>query len=235
MMHNLTQIVDGHTGIEHALPVAPLYGDVVQLWAATKVAYTPTLGVAYGGLMGEHYWYAHTDVWRDQRLLSFVPRRVVDAAARRAKKVPAEEYHHITIAKSVKKLRDKGVRVQIGAHGQREGLAAHWEMWMFAQGGMTPLEALRAATLDGAKYLGLDADLGSITAGKLADFAIVEGNPVQTLQDAKRVKWTVLNGRLYEAATMNQQFPQQLKRTPLYFQQNGPQPVGEEQQHCGCI
>ena len=52
MMANLTQIVDGHTGIEHAIPVAPVYEDVLQLWSGTKVGYTPTLGVAYGGLMG---------------------------------------------------------------------------------------------------------------------------------------------------------------------------------------
>ena len=48
-MHNMTQVVDGHTGIEHAIPLARLYDDVVQLWSQTEVGYTPTLGVGYGG------------------------------------------------------------------------------------------------------------------------------------------------------------------------------------------
>jgi hypothetical protein len=48
--HNMTMVVDGHTGVEHAIPVAAAYADVMQLWGATKVGYTPTLGVAYGGL-----------------------------------------------------------------------------------------------------------------------------------------------------------------------------------------
>jgi imidazolonepropionase-like amidohydrolase len=61
--HNMTMVVDGHTGVEHALPVANIYDDVRQLWAQTAVGYTPTLGVAYGGLDGEHYWYARTNVW----------------------------------------------------------------------------------------------------------------------------------------------------------------------------
>ena len=67
LMHNLTQIIDGHTGIEHAIPVAPIYEDILQLWSQTDVGYTPTLGVAYGGMMGEHYWYAHDNVWEDER------------------------------------------------------------------------------------------------------------------------------------------------------------------------
>jgi hypothetical protein len=54
----MTQVVDGHTTVEHALPVAKVYEDVQQLWSQQGVGYTPTLNVAYGGLMGEQYWYA---------------------------------------------------------------------------------------------------------------------------------------------------------------------------------
>src|SRR6185503_6194189 len=77
--HNMTMVVDGHTGIEHAIPVGAVYADTVQLWSRTQVQWTPTLGVAYGGIMGENYWYAHTNVWEDERLLAFVPRESIDA------------------------------------------------------------------------------------------------------------------------------------------------------------
>jgi hypothetical protein len=52
----MNMVVDGHTGVEHALPCANVYDDVKQLGSQTDVGYTPTLGVAYGGLDGEHYF-----------------------------------------------------------------------------------------------------------------------------------------------------------------------------------
>ena len=63
-MHNMTMIVDGHTGIEHTLPVQSVYDDVMDLWRNTKVGYTPTLSVAYGGISGEQFWYEHDDLWK---------------------------------------------------------------------------------------------------------------------------------------------------------------------------
>ncbi|WP_460515124.1 amidohydrolase family protein [Cyclobacterium sediminis] len=57
LFHNLSMVQDGHTGIEHNIPIAPVYKDVIEFWKRTKVAYTPTLIVNYGGLNGENYWY----------------------------------------------------------------------------------------------------------------------------------------------------------------------------------
>jgi hypothetical protein len=55
--HNMTMIVDGHTTIEHSIPLANLYDDVHDLWRQSETAYNPTLVVAYGGSFGENYWY----------------------------------------------------------------------------------------------------------------------------------------------------------------------------------
>lgn len=201
---NMTQVIDGHTGIEHNIPVAPLYRDVLEVWRHTSVGYTPTLVVNYGGPSGEYYWYQHTDVWQKERLLRFTPRPVVDARSRRPVQVPEEEYHHIAVAAQAKKLIDQGNLVQVGAHGQLQGLAFHWEMWMLGQGGFTPHEALRAATLNGAQYLGLDGELGSLEPGKLADLVIVDGNPLADLFATENVAYVMVNGRLFDAATMNE-------------------------------
>ncbi len=123
-------ILDGHTGIEHNLPVAPLYEDVLQLWAATDAGYTPTLVVSYGGLLGEYFWYQKSNVWEDERLLTFVPRPIVDARSHRRTMAHEDDYYYVEVAKQAKHLIDQGNIMQVGAHGQMQGIAAHWELWM---------------------------------------------------------------------------------------------------------
>jgi imidazolonepropionase-like amidohydrolase len=94
--------------------------------------------------------------------------------------------------------------VQLGAHGQLQGLGAHWELWMLQQGGMTNFEALRAATLHGAEYLGLDRDLGSLAAGKLADLVVLDRNPLDDIRNSAAIRYVMVNGRLYDANTLGQ-------------------------------
>ena len=224
--HNMNMVIDGHTGVEHSIPMAKVYADVVQLWSGTKVGYTPTLIVGYGGIWGENYWYDKTHVWEDERLLSFVPREIIDERSRRRVTAPDEEYTHIRNAEVAKRLSDAGVSVQLGAHGQREGLGAHWELWMFAQGGMTPLEALRSATLRGAQYLGMDKDIGSLEPGKLADLVILSANPLEDIRNSTSIDQVVLNGRVYDGKTMNEAGAKPQKHEPFFWQQPGRASVG---------
>jgi imidazolonepropionase-like amidohydrolase/Tol biopolymer transport system component len=204
LYYDETLIQDGHTGVEHALPVSRLYRDVIQLLAQSGVGYTPTLIVGYGGLFGENYWYQHDEVWKNQRLLTYTPRDVIDSRARRRAMAADDDFNHVAIARGVKQLFDAGVPVQLGAHGQLQGLGAHWELWMLVQGGLSPLEALRCATINGARYLGLDRDLGSLEVGKLADLVVLDRNPLENIQNSDSVRTVMLNGRLYDAATMNE-------------------------------
>lgn len=221
LQHNLTMILDGHTTIEHSIPVARAYDDVLSLWAASETAWTPTLVVGFGGNWGENYFYQKDDVWENERLMSFVPRRLVDPRSRRRTMVPDEEFNHIDIARIGKALIDRGGHVQIGAHGQLAGLGAHWEMWMLAQGGFTPLEMLRAGTLDAARAVGLDGDLGSIEVGKLADVLVLDDNPLDDVRATERIQYTILNGRVFDARTMNQVYPATVERGRFHFERPG--------------
>lgn len=186
--HNMSMIMDGHTGIEHNIPVAPVYKDVKELWKTSSTGYTPTLIVNYGGLNGEFYFYQHDNVWENEKLLKYTPRSIVDARSRHRTMVPEEEYEngHILVSKTCKALTDEGVKVNLGAHGQLQGLGAHWELWMLQQGGMTNLEALQAATINGAQYIGAGNDIGSLKEGKLADLIVLDKNPLDNIKIQKR-------------------------------------------------
>lgn len=220
--HNMSMILDGHTGIEHNIPVVPLYKDVQELWSASETGYTPTHIVNYGSMSGEYYFYQKYNVWENEKLLTFTPRGVIDPRSRHRTMVPDEEYEHghILTAKSSKLLTDAGVKVNLGAHGQLQGLGAHWELWMLSQGGMTNLEALRAATLNGAHYLGLDDDIGSLEVGKLADLIVLDANPLEDIHNTNSVSYTMVNGRLFDAATMNEIGNNPQERLPFWWERD---------------
>ncbi len=238
--HNLTMILDGHTGVEHNLPIATLHEDVIKLWSASQTGYTPTLIVNYGGLNGEYYWYQNTNVWEEEKLMRFTPRSIIDSRSRHRTMVPMKEYDngHILVSQSCKRLTDAGVKVNLGAHGQLQGLGAHWELWMLAQGGMTNMEALRAATLNGADYLGMADQIGSLEAGKLADLIVLDKNPLDNIQHSNTVRYTMVNGRLYDTETMNETGNYNKPRTKFYWEQDGYSPAfdwhGNTHGGCAC-
>ena len=218
LQHDLTMVIDGHTTLEHSIPVAKVYDDVKQLWSQSQMAYTPTLVVAFGGIWGENYWYNTTDVWLHPRLSKYVPSEFLEPRAMRRPKAPLNHYNHINVAKVAKELQDLGIKVNAGGHGQREGLAMHWEMWMMAQGGMTSLQALKTATISPAQTLGLDDQIGSIKVGKLADLIVVDGDVSQDIRQSDKVIYTMINGRLYNAETMNEIGNYDNKRAKSYFE-----------------
>lgn len=218
--HNMSMIMDGHTTIEHNIPVATLHEDVLQLWKNAGTAYTPTLIVSYGGVSGEYYWYQHSNVWENERLLNFTPRDVIDTRSRHRTMLPEEEYKegHIQVSEQAKKLNDLGVLVNMGAHGQIQGIGAHWETWMMQQGGMTNLQALKTATINPAISLGFDDQIGSLEVGKLADLIVMEKNPLENIRNTESIQYTMVNGRLYDAASMDEVGNHQKKRGEFYWE-----------------
>ncbi len=216
---NMGMLMDGHSGIEHSLSVGQIYQDVVNLFAETRAGYTATLLVAYGGQEGEKYFYQHDDVWKNEKLQSFFPPREIDARSRRRIMSADDDYNHMLVAEGLKKISAAGGLVNLGAHGQLQGLGAHWELWAIASGGMAPHDALRAATINGAEYLGMEADLGSIEAGKLADLVVLDRDPLEQIRNSDSVSMTIINGVVYDANSMNQLWPQQVERGSFHFQQ----------------
>src|ERR1044071_470647 len=113
-----------------------------------------------------------------------------------------DDYFFIEVSKAAKALSDRGVTVNLGAHGQLDGLGAHWELWMLQMGGMSNLQALKAATINPATTLGLDADVGALAAGKLADLLVLDANPLDNIRNSTSIRWVMTNGRLFDANNM---------------------------------
>jgi len=215
---NLTEAMDGYAGVEHTLPIAPLYKDVLQLFANSGTTWTPTLIVQYGGPWAENYWYENSDVINDPKLNRVTPRDVVERKAlRRPGWWAPSQWSFQLFAEQAAKLVAAGGRVGMGSHGQLQGLGAQWEIWNLASGGMPNYDVLRVATIFGAEAIGHEKDVGSLEAGKLADLQVLDKNPLEDIKNTNTIRYVMKNGRLYEGSTLNEVWPRQKPIARLWW------------------
>jgi adenine deaminase len=92
---------------------------------------------------------------------------------------------------------DVGVPLQI------PGLSLHRQLARLVEAGLTPLEALRTATLNPARVLGLAGSLGSIEVGKFADLVLLDANPLEDIRNTQEIRAVVADGRLYRRGNLD--------------------------------
>ena len=219
---NITHAMDGFSGNEHAIPTAPLYKDVTQLFAQSGIAYTPTLLVAFGGPLPIYRFMVEQNPFENKKLKYFFPNDdLYRGTSTRLLYFRKEDHHVETVAASSNDIHLQGGLVSLGGHGEMQGLQNHWEMWLLASGGMKNHEVLKVATLNSAKAIGLEQDLGSIEKGKLADLLILDKDPLEDIHNSTSLVAVMKNGVLHDAATLDIQWPEKAPaKVPWWRLQN---------------
>lgn len=225
---DFTHAIDGFSGTEHALPIVPLYKDMIEVFARSGITYTPTLLVAYGGPWAENYFYETTEVWNDPKLRRFIPTNVLETKAKRRPWFAEDEHVFKKLAAEAAKIARAGGRIGVGGHGQLQGIQCHWELWALAAGGMSAVEALHAGTIAGAEAIGYAQDLGTIEPGKLADLVVLDKDPLENIRNTASIRYVMKNGELFDGETLDVIAPVKKSRTTQWWWKAGPPspPVG---------
>ena len=103
---------------------------------------------------------------------------------------------------SLRVLHNAGVPIVPGTDTGLVGHGLHRELELYVRAGMTPLEAIRSATIVSARSMGLEQESGSIEVGKRADLILVEGNPLASISNIRKVSRVVVNGRMFRSADL---------------------------------
>lgn len=213
---DMTHVIDGFA-LEHQFPIA-LHRDLIDLVAKSGAYYDPTFIIGYGGPPSENYYFETTDVHDNPKVQRFIPHNVIDSKTTRLMWYRKDEYNYPDLAKSAAEIMDEGGKVCVGGHGEFQGLSFHWELWSLQSGGMSNLDVLRAATLNGAEAIGRAEDLGSIEPGKLADLVVLDKDPLQDIRNTTSIHYVMKNGELFEGDTLNEIWPMQKRLPEMYWQ-----------------
>jgi Tol biopolymer transport system component len=218
---DLSQIMDGYAGNEHALPTA-LYRDVIEFVARSGTSYDATLQIKNGGRPAQDQFVIRDRPFEDGKFRRTRPYSAAAAVLAREWVDPATLLYP-RIGGDVARIQRAGGVVGIGAHGEIPGPGFHWELEAHVQGGMTPMEALRAGTIGSATAIGRAGEFGSIEPGKYADLVILTDDPRNDIRATRGTVAVMKNGRLYDAASLDELWPRDKPLAPAWFDDERPQ------------
>ena len=222
----ITEMLDGYAGHEHAYEIYPLHKDVALLSAASGITYTPTLLVAYGGPENKYYMIARENAYVETRLQNFTFQPDLARRTRAGNWAPEDEFTYKGVSQAAATIVKYGGKVGVGAHHEVQGIGTPWDLILMSGGGMPLHDVLRVGTIWGAVSIGLDKDLGSVEAGKLADLIVLDGNPLTNIRNILQVRYVMRNGQLFDSATLDEIWPAAKKLPRPWWGDWGP---GEKQ------
>ncbi|MFX0201663.1 MAG: amidohydrolase family protein [Candidatus Hodarchaeota archaeon] len=94
------------------------------------------------------------------------------------------------------------------------GFSLHEELALLVKAGLTPMEALKTATINPAKYLGLQDSLGTIGENKIADLVLLDANPLENISNTQKINAVIINGKFFSRADLDIMLAQALIKLP---------------------
>lgn len=176
------------------------YEDMIQIITQSKMIITPTLALSGG------YWSTiikDTSMFDTPQFRQLYPAYyragMIETAQQMKSQPTAVVLNYANAGKVAKRLLDSGARITSGTDSpiMPYGTSLHVELWSYVESGFTPFQALQTSMINAAKSLNVDKDLGTLEVGKIANISIVEGNPLQEIHDAQRVRYVLVNGKVY--------------------------------------
>lgn len=181
------------------------YDDMIQIISQSKMTITPTLAL-FGG-----FWLhimEDTSIFDTPQFKQIYPeyyrKQLIQTAEQMKASSPERLTNYPNIQKTVKELSLNGANITSGTDSpiMPYGISLHVELWNYVESGLSPFQALQTSTINAAKSLNVDKDLGSLEVGKIANISIVEGNPLENIYDSQRVKYVLVNGNVYPVETL---------------------------------
>ncbi len=216
LAYNLGMIMDGQTAWEHPMSYVVTYGDVHKFFGRAGAVYSPTWVVGGTGPWNEEYFFAESDLWKDEKQRRFMPWRQFIPQQQRRVLRPTEHYGFPMISQTLADIIAEGGYGAIGSHGQAHGLGSHWEVWMAASA-LGNLGALEVASKHGAYFLGAEQDIGTLEVGKLADLLILNSNPLDNIRNTMDIRFVMKGGTMWEGDTLDQVWPANVPFGPYYW------------------
>jgi len=195
----------------HSVTDAPVDDEFIALARKNRALYCPTIFVFTS------YAYALSGTWRpteaetrlaDPQILASmgdlekIPKEMIPARVATLMANPPDIKPPPAAMANVRKVWDAGIPVVMGTDagniGALHGPSVFREMGIMAEAGLTPLEVLRSATVNGAKAMGLERDIGTIEAGKLADLVVLDADPLASVANLSRIHRVVKDGNVYD-------------------------------------
>jgi imidazolonepropionase-like amidohydrolase len=205
----------GADGLVHAVDSDPIDGDFIDLLKKNRAVYITTHAIfeAATDIAG----WARREAAFDERGL--VPKKLfelgmnpltVQAWEARLDNLAYAKTRLPIMRSNLKKVQDAGVTVVLGSDNSSAGsgtgivlgLGSQLELTLLDEAGLTPLEAIQAATINAARMIGREKDFGTITAGKIADLIILDQNPLEDIGNVRFIHRVIKGGVFYDPADM---------------------------------